>query len=86
MTAIKVSRTEMVRLTEEQAGSIVTIGFIKKDKSRRFLTGNRRKNAYSKLGYLLFNDFQDKKDPIKSVDPRTVFSLKTKGLLYELKK
>jgi len=83
--AKKLSRTEIVNVIENAGGSIMNIGFIKKDKTKRFITGNVNKSKRSKLGYIYFNDFSEKEKKIKSIDPRTIFYLKSKGLEYSAK-
>ncbi len=81
----RISRTEIVKVIESAGGKIMTIGFIKKDKTKRYITGNVNKSKRSKLGYIYFNDFGDPKMKIKSIDPRTIFSLKAKGQEFESK-
>ena len=79
----KISRSKAVEIINNSKGRVMRIGYIKKDGTKRIMVCNRKKDATTKLGYLVVNDFQNKE--IKNVDPRTMFSLRAARVEYVVK-
>lgn len=88
--AKSISRTTAVEMMKESKGRFFTVVYKKKDGSERqmncqYLKGQRK----SSLGYVKVKEASLlRKDPencIKSIDSRTVISLRMGGLTYKVK-
>lgn len=80
----KTSRTEIVDMINNSSGRIMSVTYTKVDGTQRVMNCQKPKgNTSTNLGYILVNDMQEKgKKKTKSIDPRTIISLKTAGKTY----
>jgi len=78
---IKVTKTELIHLLINNKNKLVTITFIKEDKTIRTINGQFN-NHLSELGYY---QFKTMKEGIKQFDAKRLLEVRVNKIIYKLK-
>lgn len=80
---VVLSKTAAVDIIKNNAGRIMTVQFLKKDKTLRKMNFIHKKGKVTNLGYLIVWDI--KKKEYRNVNPRTIVSINVNKTKFVVK-